>query len=511
MSEYYEEFLPRTVELLLNIFQGRLKSPQHHRLDLPPWEVEDGECTAFINAGILSVDKGNLKDETAVLVKNGKIELLCKPADYNDIKGRYRITREIDCRNRFLMPGMSDIHCHPASVIEKISPRELAYFPAQREKNCEVAIQNGTTFLRVAGGNWGPLSYLKREIDAGRLMGPDWICSYVPLIPRGGMWDFGPLKNSMGAAFLFGGKYADFIDSTNELKRTLEKDIERGADFIKTYQEEKPLYGFTEDTVFNMWTQEQLAIIKDFAGRKGLAVCCHAMFIKGARMVIEAGLNSLEHMTVDSEYTLQDAEKMAEKGIGIAPTLGVGLFLAIEMGNRGYANDPDLAYFKEYRKAHVPGFIERSTVPQLTKCYLDFLRDLNKGYKNDQMPGVGPVYPDRVTGFAHFARKSFENFRKAGVKVGIGTDGGLGTSFSGLLEPELKLSHYLGYSIPEVLRMATLGNMEIIGLDDKMGSIEPGKKADILVLGKNPLEDLNNMRTIQLVFKGGRLCYRNDA
>ncbi len=507
MSEYYSGFLPAAAEFFINISQGRLKTPRHNRAEIPSWDLGKEDYVAFRDAGIVDVQTGELKEETGVLVKGNRVELLFRPADYTAIKERYGVAREYDCGGKYLMPGLSDIHSHPGSVIEKLAPKEASYFPAQRERNCEVALQNGTTFLRVVGLARGPISYMEREIAEGRLLGPDWISAYVPLIPKGGPWDFGAVKNAMGNAFLFGGKYADFMGPSADLSRVLESKLARGMDFIKTYQEEKPLYGFTEDYRLKMWTTGQFKTIREFADRHGLAVACHSMFINGARTAIDAGADTLEHLTVDSEYTMEDAEKMAEKGIGIAPTLGVGLFLAIEMRDRGYADDPDLQYFKEFRNERVPGYIERSTVPELRQCYMDFLSSISEGFEDDLMPGIGPIWPERVTGFAHFARKSFENFRKAGVKVGIGTDGGLGTSFSGLLEPELHLSHYLGYSIPEVLRMATLGNMEIIGLAGERGSIDQGKIADILVLGKNPLEDLDNMRSLESVFKGGRLQY----
>lgn len=511
MSEYYKEFLPAAAEFVVNISQGRLRSPSHNRLSLPEWKFKKDDVIALYGGSIIDVDAGKLMKNKGVLIKDSSIELVFNNKDYKSIKKKLNVAGEIDCSGKYIMPGMSDLHSHPGSVIEKISPKEVSYFPAQRERNCEVAIQNGTTFLRVVGGNWAPLDYLKGEIEKERLVGPDWLNSYIPLIPKGGVWDFGLMMNSMGKAFLFGGKYADFVKTREQLEEVLEKDMKRGFDLVKTYQEEKPLYGFTENTTYKMWTPQQLKTIRDFADRNNLPVACHSMFIRGARMAIDAGFDTIEHMTVDSEYSIEDACRMAEKGISIIPTLGVGLFLAIEMGNRGYADDPDLRYFKEFRKKRVRGFIERSTLPQLKSCYMDFLKSIEEGYENDTMPGIGPIWPHRVTGFAHFARKSFENFRKAGVSVGIGTDGGLGTSFTGLLEPELHLSEYLGYSVSEVLRMATLGNMEILGLDRERGSIEQGKVADILVLKGNPLDSLDNLKSPESVFKKGRLYYEATA
>lgn len=508
MSEYHKGFLCNAVEKVANIRRGHWSPPTYERMKFPPWDVGDDQCVLFLNAKIIDVDLGKLKQETGVMLKGEKIELLFSDGDLDSIREKYPVVKEIDCAGRYLMPGMSDLHSHLASTIEGISGiSDIAYLPAQREKNAEVSIQHGTTFLRDVGGAWMPKEYIIGEIEAGRLIGPDVMTSYTALIPRGGMWDFGNLKNKIAGAVLFGGDFAYFIDSVEGLKRQLQENLEGGSELIKTYQEEKPLYGFKEDTVFNMWKPEELKVIRDFADQHDQMVACHCMFIKGARMAIDTPVDTLEHMTVDSEYTLDDARKMAEKGVAIVPTLGVGMFLAIEMRDRGYADDPDLAYFKEYRKKVVRGFIEDSTVPELTDCYLKLLRDIDDGFKDDKMPGAGPIWPYRVTGFAHFVRKSFENFREAGVKVGIGTDGGLGTSFTGLMDPELHLSRFLGYSNAEVLRMATLGNMEICGLEADRGSIDTGKLGDIVILGSNPLEDVDNIASIEMVFKRGRLYY----
>ena len=508
MSEYYKGFLSNAVEKLANIRRGHLSPPVYERTGLPPWDVGDNECLLFMNAKIIDVDLGKLKPETGVLLKGDRIELLLGDEELDAVREKYPVAKEIDCAGRYLMPGMSDIHGHIANTTEMLGGiSDIAYMPAQREKNAEVSIRHGTTFLRDAGGARPPREYLIGEIKAGRLVGPDVMTSYTALIPRGGMWDFGKLKNKIAGAMLFGGDFAYFIDSVDELRRTLQKNLEGGSEFIKTYQEEKPLYGFKEDTIFNMWKPEELKVIRDFADKHEQMVACHSMFIKGARIAIDTPVDTLEHMTVDSEYTPDDARKMVEKGVAIVPTLGVGLFLAIEMGDRGYSDDPDLAYFKEYRKKVVRGYIEDSTVPELTDCYLKLLRYIDDGFKDDKMPGAGPIWPYRVTGFAHFVRKSFENFREAGVKVGIGTDGGLGTAFTGLMEPELHLSRYLGYSNAEVLRMATLGNMEICGLEADRGTIDPGKLGDILILGSNPLEDVDNVDSIEMVFKRGRLYY----
>ena len=88
-----------------------------------------------------------------------------------------------------------------------------------------------------------------------------------------------------------------------------------------------------------------------------------------------------------------------------------------------------------------------------------------------------------------------------------GTDGGTGITFCGFLENEfLALSRY-GYSNKEIIRMATLGNMEILDIDKEMGSLDKEKWADMVLLEENPLDNLTAIKKVVMVFKDGRLYY----
>jgi len=434
MSKYTHGILPDLIEGAANILtRGKLFSPKYKRIAFPAWDAKQDDYVLFSNANIIDVDQGRIGETRGILVRQGKIEEMLLQNEVDDARKRYPIKKEVDCQDNYLMPGLTDIHAHITNCIESVSLKAMPYLQQQREKNSEVAIQNGTTFIRDVGGSEAPKRYIRKEIEENRLLGPTMITSYTAVIPKGGMWDNGKLINTIAEVVVFGGKFLYFIKSHDELLERLEHNIAIGAELIKTYQEEKPLYGFKQDTIYKMWSMDDLQTIVEFAKKHQKRVACHAMFIKGARMAIEAGVNSLEHMTVDSEYTLEDAEKMAEKNIAIVPTLGVGLFLAIEFGKQGYYNDHDLQYFKEYRKKVATRFIHESVVPEFQAAYLNLAKNIDEGFKDDKMPFIGPIWADRVTGFAHFVRKSFENFRKTGVKVGIGTDGGLGISFTGLL------------------------------------------------------------------------------
>jgi hypothetical protein len=223
-------------------------------------------------------------------------------------------------------------------------------------------------------------------------------------------------------------------------------------------------------------------------------------------------LDTLEHCTVDECYSPNDAKGMAARGVAIIPTLTLGGFLAMNCGSRGYPDDPEVQFFSGLRRRHLRRAAEQVALPELRQCFFRFFDWLDSSKEDRRMPMVGPVYPDRVHGFARCARDSIRSFQDAGVRVGVGTDGGTGVTFCGFLHGELEALHRYGYSKSDVLRMATLGNMEILGLDRERGSLEKGKLADIVALESNPLDSLDAYDGVKMVFREGRLLVeRSDG
>lgn len=322
------------------------------------------------------------------------------------------------------------------------------------------------------------------------------------------MWDVNPVMNAL-APMIFGGKMLNFTATDQEIVRSMERLHEMGCESFKTYFEEKPLYGGTESTVYNMFTAKQAELIRKTADKYGKVLEAHSMFMKGSRRVIEAGFDSIAHLTVDAPYSKEDAQNMVKNGTAIVPTLSVGCYLAMNCGRKGFPEHPEFTFFTQMLKEYVSTQIERVTIPELRKNYVHFGEWIQQEIPDRKMPGVGTVYPERIHGFMVHAQESFKNFQDVGTKVGVGTDGGTGITFVGQLEVEFEAYQRYGYSSAQILRMATLGNMEILRKDDELGSIEPGKYADLVLLDHNPLEDIHAIQAVDMVMKDGRVYYEN--
>ena len=332
--------------------------------------------------------------------------------------------------------------------------------------------------------------------------------SYEVISPKGGMWDVNPVMNAL-APMIFGGKMLNFTATDQEIVRSMARLHELGCESFKTYFEEKPLYGGTERTIYKMFSAEQAEHIRRTADKYGKVLEAHSMFIKGSRRVIGAGFDSIAHMIVDAPYSAEDAQNMAKNGTAIVPTLSVGCYLAMNCGTQGFPEHPEVKFFTRMLKQHVPSQIERVTIPELQKNYQHFAEWIQQEMPDRKMPGVGTVYPERIHGFMVHTQESFRNFQDAGTRVGLGTDGGTGITFVGQLEVEFEAYQRYGYSPAQILRMATLGNMEILRKDDELGSIKPGKYADLVLLPRNPLEDIHAIQDVNMVMKDGRIYYEN--
>ena len=107
-------------------------------------------------------------------------------------------------------------------------------------------------------------------------------------------------------------------------------------------------------------------------------------------------------------------------------------------------------------------------------------------------------------------KNGFVNLKKmnqAGILIGCGIDAGMPFNYFGGNYREYEIFQRVGFSNIEILRCATINNAKILRMEDKIGSLETGKYADMVALEKNPLEDIRALRKPQMVFKQGDLMF----
>jgi imidazolonepropionase-like amidohydrolase len=233
------------------------------------------------------------------------------------------------------------------------------------------------------------------------------------------------------------------VDGADEARRAVREQISYGADWIKVYADRN--YRVREDGVLDdipTFTLDELRAIVDEAHRQRHKVASHAMALYGVHNSVEAGVDSIEHGNYIAE---EDMKTMVAHGTYYVPTIFVGTYVAQGRAAAG------------------------ATVwPKMLKIHED----------------------------------TFRRALRAGVKIAFGTDAG---GFAWTENPAQEFSYMVkwGMSPAQAIRSATVSAAELLGMQDEVGTIEPGKFADIVAVPGNPLEDVSVLEKVDFVMKGG--------
>jgi tetratricopeptide (TPR) repeat protein len=225
--------------------------------------------------------------------------------------------------------------------------------------------------------------------------------------------------------------------------------------------------------------------IIDESHKHGFTVITHALTLDQARDAVKAGTDGLAHVFIDEEIDDQLLQAMQKKDVFCIPTLAVIEALAGGiMAEKKYMDWPLV-------KSGVPSEILKS------------LKSIKK------LPGLSEGGLFKKEGFS-VAKKNVRKMRDAGIKIIAGTDAGNPAVFFGpSVHREMELMLDSGLSPLEVIQAATKNAAEVLNTDDKLGLIEQGKTADILLINGNPLENIKKTQDIALVIKNGEILDRN--
>lgn len=425
---------------------------------------------AIIHVNLIDATGAPVQADMTVIVQGKQILQLGKSASTTVPKA----ARVVDGRGKYLIPGLWDMHVHEIFG---------AWLPEDEKITPVLFVANGVTGVRDMGGDLEPLKKWRARIAEGKLLGPRMIIA-------GPMLD-GPIPQFPSSAP---------VKDAAEGRRIVDELQKNGADFIK---------------IQSLIPRDGYFAAADEARKLGIVFAGHVPDKVRATEASNAGQKSIEHLTGVFEgcSTVEDELMAAPRGPGR------GRFLSTYDPERAKAL---IALFLKNQTWQVPTLywergewlIEQTNsgpdplekyapVAWRDRTWPMFTRDISKGWSTD------PV-ADREK-FFQAELKMVGEMNRAGVPILAGTDTAAGVrvypGFS--LHDELELLVRAGLTPMEALQAATLNAGKYLDLADT-GTIEKGKRADLVLLDSNPLVDIKNTRTIQSVVLAGRYFSRTD-
>ena len=358
----------------------------------------------------------------------------------------------IDLGDATLLPGLIDAHTHLSDeagdnfVLDffqslRRPPTEQAFFGA---RNARKTLEAGFTTVRDVGSEKDIDVGLRNAIDAGLTPGPRMLVARYPLGSTGGHCDAtaGFPPGTFGAE---PGVDRGIVHGGNEGREAVRLNVKYGADVIKMCASGGVL-SRADDVGAPQLTDEELSAIVDEAHRLGRKTAAHAHGDLAARAAVKAGVDSIEHGSFLTDETLM---LMKAKGTFLVPTCLAGVWT---------------------------------------------------GGKSERFP---PAIAAKAKAAQAAHDDMFRRALKSGVRIAFGTDSAV--SPHGLNAREFGLMVDLGMSSAAALRTAGPNAAELLGLADRVGTLEKGKEADVVAVPGDPLRDIRVTETVLFVMKGGRI------
>lgn len=398
------------------------------------------------DARLFDPETGNVRPQTTIVIEGNRITAV-GPG------GRIRLpsgAERLDAAGRTVLPGLWDMHAHhglSGPNMELDAPLHLA---------------GGVTVARDLGTPVEAMVSLRQRIRAGEALGPRLLLAGWIEGARGGR-PTGPL-----------------VDAAAEARAVVDRFADLGYAQIKIYERLPP---------------ELVHVVIERAQKHGLRVSGHVPAGMSGLEAVEAGFDELQHMlywllpltplpnpadsldafyeevarlTSNSEAVQEFIEVLGEHDVAIDPTLAV---------HDSWGAPPD--WYRE---------IARRLPPLAGRRLID--RSVSLWPKHELWPSILANLSDIV-----------RTMHEEGVSVLPGTD--MAPGFG--LHRELELYVEAGIPAPEVLALATVDAARVMGVEDELGSIEPGKLADLIIVDGDPALDIGDIRRVVTVVKDGRV------
>ena len=422
------------------------------------------ETTVLTNLTLIDGVGAAAQPGSAIVMTNGRITYAGPMAG---MKAPKDATVQ-DLSGKFVMPGIIDSHVH-VGMMKDVTQDEKYETLENVTADLKQYAAYGVTAVQVLGTDKDFVLDLRNQQRRSR-----------PSMAR---------LFSAGQGAVIKGGYGGLVGVTNpvatpeEGRKLVDEQAAKGVDFIKLWVDDE------RKTIPVKMPPAVSAAIIDEAHKKHLRAVAHVFYLEDAKELIREGIDGFGHMIRDQPVDKELLDMMKAKGVWMVSAT-LSREMAYSLAIMPWLNDP---------------FFTRGVTPGTVTALKSMAREQAVVLGPTRFPGL--PYEKKV--FFDMDRtvvRALENWQamvKAGVKVGMGTDSGPNGRYPGFnAHEEMQMQVLAGRSPMDAIKSATADNAEWLK-DKSIGSIQAGKWADLLVLDKNPVDDIRNTETISAVFVAG--------
>jgi imidazolonepropionase-like amidohydrolase len=407
--------------------------------------MPSAERLVVIAGRFVDVAAGDVLRDRALLIDGDRIEDVLRVSEIPSG------VRTIDLSDRTVLPGLIDCHAHLigemddgqgyASLVNRSSAQEAL----TGVTNALATLRGGVTTVRDVGTFYAFVDLALREaIEDGRIAGPRMMCAGAYVTCPGGGGDITGLPPDVPVPDEL---RVGVSSGAEEVRENVRRIFDAGADFIKVLATGAVLTSDTNPGNPEL-TEDEIRAAVEEARARGTHVAAHAHGAEGAKRAIRAGVRSIEHASLIDDETI---DLMVDRGTYLVADMFDGDWMIQEGPRLGYSDE-----------------VLRKT--EMT---------------NDAQ------------------RENFAKAVRAGVKIAFGTDSGIFPH--GMEAKNLAFHVRFGQTPMEAIRSATMVSAELIGWEDKVGSLRSGRYADLIAVDGDPLDDVTVLEDIPFVMKGGKV------
>ena len=400
-------------------------------------------ATVLECARLIDVDRGRLLEGQQVLIEGNRITAVGKNVEAPADAARI----ELDT----CLPGLMDMHVHLSGQMSrngyiKRFQQNPADYALAASYYADKTLNAGFTTVRNLGDAYNVTVALRDAIDRGMATGPRIYTAAKTIGTTGGHAD--PTNGHRADIMGDPGPAQGVINSPADARKAVRQRYKDGADLIKITATGGVL-SLAKSGQNPQFTDEELTALIEAATDYGMHVAAHAHGTEGMKRAVQAGVRSIEHGTFMSDEVIR---LMKEKGTYYVPTILAGRFVAEKSAQEGY----------------FPAVVRPKAAT------------------------VGPQI-----------QQTFEKAYKSGVTIAFGTDCGVSPHGENALEFVYMVES--GMPAMEAIQSATKTAAELLREEHNLGSVSPGKLADIIAVQGNPLEDISLLGNVAFVMKDGKV------